>query len=178
MISALVRRKTRPLRNSRRARTKRRLRRDDESANGPAIIAFPATRRCFAAKDEPLSDPRSLVNLSPSYEFEERACSLHRSRPPRRAASRREKRGLGRMVGVGQIPCSEVANTEEVVGVPEYTNTTARELKVEEIASSVDGGGARRRDGGGQRRKRWGDRGRARATIQQERPHLPHLASE
>lgn len=24
----------------------------------------------------------------------------------------------------------------------------------------------------------WGDRGRARATIQQERTHLPHLASE
>ncbi|CAK9817705.1 hypothetical protein ANTQUA_LOCUS9541 [Anthophora quadrimaculata] len=47
------------------------------------------------------------------------------------------------MVGVGQIPGSEVANTEEVVGMAAYTYTTARELKVEEIASSMVG--ARRR---------------------------------
>lgn len=46
------------------------------------------------------------------------------------------------MVGVGQIPGSEVANTVEVVGMAAYTNTTARELKVEEIAGSVGGGGA------------------------------------
>lgn len=55
------------------------------------------------------------------------------------------------MVGVGQIPGSEVANTEEVVGAGRvHERTTARELKVEEIAGSVSGGG-------GASARRWGD---------------------
>ena len=82
------------------------------------------------------------------------------------------------MVGVGQIPGSEVANTEELVGLAAYTYTTAGELKVEEIASLVGDGGVRQRAGRGKRKKEWGGRRRARATIQQERTHLPHLASE
>ncbi|CAD1478044.1 unnamed protein product [Heterotrigona itama] len=49
------------------------------------------------------------------------------------------------MVGVGQIPGSEVANTEELVGLAAYTYTTAGELKVEEIASLVGDGGVRQR---------------------------------
>lgn len=57
------------------------------------------------------------------------------------------------MVGVGQIPGSEVANTEKVVGIVAYTYTTARELKEEEIASLVGDGGARRYAGGGTRKK-------------------------
>lgn len=92
-----------------------------------------------------MSDPRSLVNLPPSLSIfllervgrRARARAFVQGTPPGRG-----KRGLGRMVGVGQIPGSEVANTVEVVGMAAYTNTTARELKVEEIAGSVGGGGA------------------------------------
>lgn len=127
-----------------------------------------------------MSDPRSLVNLPPSLSIfllervgrRARARAFVQGTPPGRG-----KRGLGRMVGVGQIPGSEVANTVEVVGMAAYTNTTARELKVEEIAGTGGrwwGG----RAGGGKRKKGRGGRGRSRATIQQERAHSPHLASE
>ena len=48
---------------------------------------------------------------------------------------------------------------------------------MEEIAGSEDGGGARRGVGGGRLKKGRGGRGRARATIQQERPGRAALAT-
>lgn len=108
----------------------------------------------FCGEDEPcLIGDHLSTSVSPFlFPFERVGDARARVQgtPPRRGKS-----GLGRMVGVGQIPGSEVVNTEEVEGMVAYTYTTTRELKVEEIASSADAGGAKPCYGGVTRRKRW-----------------------
>lgn len=95
-----------------------------------------------------VSDPRSLVNLLPpslSLSFCSKelvdVCARARIRPGHATGTWKERpRKDGRCRTNTGLRSGEYR--WGVVGMAAYTNTTARELKVEEIAGTVGGGGA------------------------------------